>query len=112
MWGTGWSAAIPDGSYFLDVLYGPNRGQSNHARLSLPALDALHERQRAMPDGPERDALIQDALRLSLAYMPLKATAHPIENWMTHNRVTGFRPHPFVRDYWRYTDIEPLASAP
>ncbi len=112
MWGTGWSAAIPDGSYFLDVLYGPNKGQSNHARLSLPALDALHERQRAMPDGPERDALIQDALRLSLAYMPLKATAHPIENWMTHNRVTGFRPHPFVRDYWRYTDIEPLASAP
>jgi ABC-type transport system substrate-binding protein len=112
IWGTGWSAAIPDGSYFLDVLYGPNKGQSNHARMNLPAFDALHLRQRAMPDGPERDALIQEALRLSLAYMPVKATAHPIENWLSHGRVSGFRPHPFIRDYWRFTDIEPGASAP
>jgi ABC-type transport system substrate-binding protein len=112
MWGAGWSAAIPDGSYFLDLLYSSNKGQSNHARMNLPALDALHQRQRALPDGPERDALIQEALRLSLAYMPYKATAHPVENWMTHSRVKGFRPHPFIRDYWRFTDLELPATAP
>ena len=112
MWGTGWSAAIPDGSYFLDVLYSKNKGQSNHARFGLPALDALHERQRTMPDGPERDALIHDALRLSLAYMPLKATAHPIENWVAHGHVQGFRPHPFIRDYWRFTDVDAPGPAP
>jgi ABC-type transport system substrate-binding protein len=112
IWGTAWSAAIPDGSYFLDVLYGPNKGQSNHARMNLPEFNALHLRQRVMPDGPERDALIQDALRLSLAYMPVKATAHPIENWLSHGRVSGFRPHPFIRDYWRFTDVEPGTSAP
>jgi ABC-type transport system substrate-binding protein len=105
MWGTGWSAAIPDGSYFLDVLYSPNKGQSNHARFARPEVDALHERQRTMPDGPERDKLIHDALRLSLVYMPLKATAHPIENWVAHGHVQGFRPHPFIRDYWRFTDV-------
>ncbi|MDP1535422.1 MAG: ABC transporter substrate-binding protein, partial [Rubrivivax sp.] len=100
MWGTGWSAAIPDGSYFLEVLYGPNKGQSNHSRFNLPEYNQLHERQRAMADGPERDALIQQALRLSLAYMPLKATAHPIDSWLTHKQVLGYRPHPFIRDYW------------
>jgi ABC-type transport system substrate-binding protein len=110
MWGTGWSAAIPDGSYFLDVLYSKNKGQSNHARFGHPEVDALHERQRTMPDGPERDKLIHDALRLSLAYMPLKATAHPIENWVAHGHVQGFRPHPFIRDYWRFIDVN--APAP
>src|SRR5690606_32499676 len=73
MWGTGWSGALPDGGYFLDVLHGPNKGQSNHARFDLPAFDALYERQRRLPDGPERDALIQQALELSVAYMPIKA---------------------------------------
>jgi ABC-type transport system substrate-binding protein len=112
MWGTGWSAAIPDGSYFLDVLYSKNKGQSNHARFGHPEVDALHERQRTMPDGPERDKLIHDALRLSLVYMPLKATAHPIENWVAHGHVQGFRPHPFIRDYWRFTDVSGPGPAP
>jgi ABC-type transport system substrate-binding protein len=112
MWGTGWSAAIPDGSYFLDVLYSKNKGQSNHARFGHPEVDALHERQRTMPDGPERDMLIHDALRLSLVYMPLKATAHPIENWVAHGHVQGFRPHPFIRDYWRFIELSAPAPAP
>jgi len=112
MWGTGWSAAIPDGSYFLDVLYSKNKGQSNHARFGHPEVDALHERQRTMPDGPERDKLIHDALRLSLVYMPVKATAHPIENWVAHGHVQGFRPHPFIRDYWRFIDLSAPAPLP
>ena len=111
MWTTGWSAATPDGTYFLDTLSSRNKGQSNHSRFALPAVDALIDRQRAMPDGPERDALIQQALRLSLAYMPSKATTHLIENWVTTPRIVGFTPHPFVRDWWRFTDIEPEAVA-
>jgi len=110
MWTTGWAAALPDGSYFLDVLYGGNKGQSNHARFDLAEFNALHERQRAMPDGPERDALIQQALKLSLAYMPLKATAHPAGTWLTQPGLVGYRPHPFIRDTWRYVDIEPAAA--
>ncbi len=110
MWGTGWSGALPDGGYFLDVLYGPNAGQANHARFKLPAFDALYEKQRALPDGPERDALIQEALRLSVAYMPIKATGHVIGQWVSHAKVQGYKPHPFVRDYWRYLDVD--AAAP
>ena len=111
MWTTGWSAATPDGSYFLDTLNSRNKGQSNHSRFSRPEVDALIERQRVLPDGPERFALMQQALRLSLAYMPSKATAHHVETWLTSPRVTGFVPHPFIRDYWRFTDIEPEVAA-
>jgi ABC-type transport system substrate-binding protein len=111
MWTTGWSAATPDASYFLDTLHSRNKGQSNHSRFSLPAMDALIERQRVLPDGPERQALVRDAMRLMVAYMPNKSTSHHVENWVMNARVTGFAQHPFVRDYWRFTDIEPETAA-
>jgi len=106
MWGTGWAAAIPDATYFLDVLYGPNKGQSNHARFDLAAFNEINLKQRVMADGPEREKLVQQALKLSLAYMPIKTTAHPINSWLTHSHVHGYMPHPFIRDYWRYMDVD------
>ena len=112
MWSTGWSGALPDGGYFLDVMYGGTKGQANHARFDLPAYNALYEKQRSLPDGPERDALTQQALRLSLAYMPVKARGHTIATWLTHARVQGYMPHPFMRDFWRYVDVDDAALAP
>lgn len=109
MWSTGWSGALPDGGYFLDVLYAGNKGQSNHSRFDLPAFNRLYEQQRSLPDGPERDALTQQALRLSLAYMPIKVRGHNIETWLTQSHVRGFVRHPFIRDYWRYLDVEGTA---
>ncbi len=110
MWTTGWSAALPDGGYFLDVLYGPNKGMSNHSRFDLPAFNALYERQRVLPDGPERDALIAKALALSVAYMPVKATGWVRQAWVAHPQVQGYVPHPFIRDYWRYLDVAARAE--
>jgi ABC-type transport system substrate-binding protein len=112
MWGTGWSAALPDASYFLDALYGPNKGQSNHARFDLPAFNALHEQQRELPDGPERDALIAKALRLSVAYMPLKATGTLKASYLAQPRVVGYVQHPYTRDYWRFADVDDARGAP
>jgi ABC-type transport system substrate-binding protein len=107
MWTTGWSAAIPDGNYFMDLLYGPNKGQANASRFNLPAFDVLHERQRVLPDGPERDALIHQGMKLALAYMPYKASGHDIQTWLMQPAVQGYMPHPFMRDFWRYVDLAP-----
>ena len=112
MWTTGWSAAIPDGTYFMDLMYGPNKGQSNNARFNLPAFNELYERQRVLPDGPERDALIQQGLKLGLAYMPYKASGHDLLTWLMQPRVQGYVPHPFMRDFWRHVDVAPVATAP
>ncbi len=112
MWSTGWSGALPDGGYFLDVLYAGNKGQSNHARFDLPGYNKLYEQQRSLPDGLERDALTQQALRLSLAYMPIKVRGHNIETWLTQSHVRGFVRHPFIRDFWRYVDVGDAATAP
>jgi ABC-type transport system substrate-binding protein len=112
MWTTGWSAAIPDGTYFMDLLYGKNKGQANYARFDLPAFDALHLRQRVMPDGPERDALIQQGMKIALAYMPYVASGHDVQTWLVQPRVRGYVPHPFIRDFWRHVDVVVDTAAP
>lgn len=68
----------------LDLLYGRNKGMANHARFGLPTFAALYERQRAVPDGPERDALMGEATRLSSARMPYKDSVHAAVSWVMH----------------------------
>jgi ABC-type transport system substrate-binding protein len=106
MWGVGWSASIPDAEDFLSLAYGPNKGQSNHARFDLPAYNRLFERLRTLPDGPERSAGITEAKKLLSAYMPYKDHVHRIFTDMTHPWVVGYHRNIFVRDFWRYVDID------
>lgn len=106
MWGVAWSATTPDASYMLDLLYGPSAGQNNHARFNLPAYNALFERQAALPDGPEREALIRDMAKLTMAYMPMKLTNHRLLTDLQHPWVVGYRRHPFLRENWRFMSIE------
>jgi ABC-type transport system substrate-binding protein len=109
MWGVGWSAAQPDGDTFLALAYGPNRGQSNHARFDLPAFNALYEKQRQMPDGPDRQAMMDEAKKLLVAYMPYKVHVHRIFSDMTQPWVLGYHRNIFVRDFWTYVDIDTAA---
>ena len=50
----GWNADYPDAENFMQLLYGPNVGQENHARFSLPEFDKLYEAAYKLPDSPER----------------------------------------------------------
>jgi ABC-type transport system substrate-binding protein len=105
MWGVGWSVG-PDAEGFLVLGYGPNKGQSNHSRFDLPEFNALFERQRVLPDGPERQALIDQAKRLTVAYMPYKAHAHRIWTDMAQPWVKGYHRNIFVREFWKYVDVD------
>ena len=106
MWGVGWSAGAPDGDTFLALGYGPNKGGANHARFNLPAFNKLYEKQRELPDGPERMALMQEAQRLMVAYMPYKVHVHRIFNDLAQPWVVGYSRNIFVRDFWKYVDVD------
>ena len=106
MWRVGWSAAQPDGDTFLALGYGPNKGQANHARFDLAAYNRIYAAQRQLPDGPERERLFHDAKRLFVAWAPYKFVGHRIETSVMHPWLIGFRRHPFMRDFWKYVDIE------
>jgi ABC-type transport system substrate-binding protein len=106
MWGVGWSAGQPDADTFLALGYGPNKGQANHARFDLKAFNELYERQRMLPDGPERQALLDQAKKIMIAYMPYKVHVHRITTDLWHPWVLGFDRNIFVRDFWKYVDID------
>jgi ABC-type transport system substrate-binding protein len=105
MWGVGWSGG-PDGDAFMVLGYGPNKGQSNHARFDLPAYNEVFERQRVLPDGPERAALFDEAKRLMVAYMPYKVHVHRIWTDLSQPWVTGYHRNVFVREFWKYVDVD------
>jgi ABC-type transport system substrate-binding protein len=107
MWGVGWSASAPDGDTFLALGYGPNAGQANLGRFNLPEYNRAYERQRALPDGPERAALMHEAKKILIAYMPFKAHVHRTFTDMAHPWVVGARRNIFVRDFWKYVDVDP-----
>ncbi len=111
MWGVGWSAGQPDADTFLALGYGPNKGQANHARFDLAAFNELYERQRVLPDGPERAALIEQAKKLLIAYMPYKVHVHRITTDLWQPWVLGFDRNIFVRDFWKYIDIDAALQA-
>ena len=110
MWGYGWTAGSPDGTYFLDLGYGPNKGGANHSRFDLPAFNELHRKQAVLADGPQRDAVMREANLLFTAYMPYKFTTHRINLDLTQPWLVGYRRHPFLRDWWRYVDIDDGAA--
>ncbi|HSW03431.1 ABC transporter substrate-binding protein [Aquabacterium sp.] len=107
IWGYGWTAASPDGAFFLGLAYGPNASESNDARFALPAFDRLYERQRVLPDGPERAALMREGKNLMVAYMPYKVHGHRIQADLLQPWLHNYWRHPFMRDIWRYLDIAP-----
>jgi ABC-type transport system substrate-binding protein len=106
MWGVGWNAGNPDGQNFLELGYGPNKGQANHARFDLPAFNALYERQAMLPNGPERLKLMQEAARLMVAYMPYKIHVHRIWTDLAQPWVKGFHASHFRNLFWKYVDID------
>ena len=105
MWSFNWSGPAPDCDFFLGLGYGPNADQSNDARFRLPAYDRLYERQRVLPDGPERLALIGQATRTLLAYMPYLPHYHLVQTILSQPRVRVHRRHPFLGDWGRYSEV-------
>jgi ABC-type transport system substrate-binding protein len=109
MWGFAWNGG-PDGDFFLSLAYGPNAEQNNDARFRLPAFDRLYERQKVLPDGAERLALMRAATKLMLAYVPYIAHAHEVTNDLYHAHVRGPLRHPFNADWWRWLDVASVAA--
>jgi ABC-type transport system substrate-binding protein len=107
MWGFAWSATSPDGGYLLSTAYGPNSSESNDARFALPAYDRVFERVLSMPDSAEREALMRRAKDLLAAYMPYKAHSHRIAMDLVQPGTRHYWRHPFMRDIWRFVDVEP-----
>ena len=110
MFSSGWSGPMPDGEYFMGVLYGPNSGQSNQSRFDHPEFNRLFAQAAQIPDGPERHELYRRMNRILFAYAPLRPTLTPIETALMQPLVVGYRKHPVMREFWKFIDLDAGAA--
>ena len=89
-----WIADYPDGDNFMQLMYGPNTGQSNNGCARIPEYDKLYERTVKMPSGPERDRL----------YMDMMISRY--RNQLVQPRIQGYRKHPILHSQWQYLDVK------
>ena len=106
MWRVGSAATRPDGQQALQRLYGPELGNANLARFKLKAFDEVFERMTVLPDGPEREALFEQAKRLAVAYAPYKVHLHQYGDVLAQPWLMGYRRPVFWYDWWHLADID------
>ena len=106
MWGLGFAASSPDGGGILSLAYGPGKGEGNLSRFENAEFDRLYQKQQLMADGPERLAIMQQLVKIMVAYMPYKFSTHRIRTDMIQPWLIGYRRHPTSRGFWRYVDID------
>ena len=105
-----WIADYPDAQNFLQLLYGPNTGQSNESEFKLPEYDRLYEKSLGLPDSPERNALYREMNRLLLAYAPWRLGVHRIFNHLQWPWVKGYKKHPILYTNFKWLDIDVAAQ--
>ncbi len=105
-----WIADYPDAQNFLQLLYGPNTGQSNESEFKLPEYDRLYEKSLGLPDSPERNALYREMNRLLLAYAPWRLGVHRVFNHLQWPWVKGYKKHPILYTNFKWLDIDVAAQ--
>jgi ABC-type transport system substrate-binding protein len=106
MWRVGLSADTPDGQPVLDRGSSAHIGGQNLSRFKNAEFDAIHNKMRVLPDGPERLQLFNEAKRLLIAYAPYKWGVHRIHTDIAQPWLHGYRRAPYWTDWWQYVDID------
>ncbi|HTS22629.1 MAG TPA: ABC transporter substrate-binding protein [Casimicrobiaceae bacterium] len=107
MWGSAWVADYPDGENFMQLSYGPNIHQSNHACYESAAYDALYVKMKSMPDSPERNRLFLLMARQMEVDSVWKLGVSRYRNVLVSPQLKGYRYHPILVNAWEYMDLDP-----
>jgi ABC-type transport system substrate-binding protein len=105
VWHVGGMSASPDSQGALQRYDGTQIGGQNMARFKRPEFDAIYKKLSELPDGPERDALFNEAKRIAVTWMPYRIRYHTFITDMAHAEVIGYRRPLFWQDWWQYVDI-------
>ena len=109
----GWNADYPDPENFLFLLYGAqskvkNQGE-NAANYENPEYDRLFERMKAMPDSPERQAIIERMLAILQHDSPwvwgFYEKAYTLQHGWLYNR----KPGKIIRNTLKYQRVDVAA---
>jgi oligopeptide transport system substrate-binding protein len=94
----------------MQLLYGPNTGQSNNACYQSPQFDENYKKSRSMPDSPERNKLYREMARLMETDTPWMLADSRYRNVLQQPHVVGYKKHPVMHAEWLYIDFDPKAK--
>ena len=106
MWGSAWAADYPDGENFLQLLYGPNSGQSNNSCYDSPVFNKLYETSLKMPDSPDRNKLYTLMVRQMEYDGTWRLGIARKRSTLIHQGILGYKKHPMLHAEWKHMDID------
>ena len=107
MWQASWTADYPDGDNFMQLLYGPNTGESNNGCYESKAYDALYEKSLTLPPtSVERNNLFIDMSRQIEVDGAWNLHSSPIRNQLIRPWVKGYKKHPILQAEFVYMDVD------
>jgi len=107
MWGSAWTADYPDGDNFMQLLYGPNTGQSNNGCYESKGFDAFYAKSIRMPNSPERNHLFLEMTRQMEVEGAWSLHVSRERNQLLRPWVKGYKKHPILHAEFQYMDLEP-----
>jgi ABC-type transport system substrate-binding protein len=105
VWGQGWIADYPDGDNFVQLLYGPNVGQSNPGCYESAAFDKFYRASRAIPNSPERNILFLEMTRQMEVDAAWSLHVSRMRNEVIRPWILGYKKHPVLQADWMYLDV-------
>ncbi|MDR2093348.1 MAG: ABC transporter substrate-binding protein [Azoarcus sp.] len=109
----GWNADYPDPENLLFLLHGPQGkadGQGNNAANYRNAeYDRLFERMKILPDGPERQTVIDRMTDILRHDAPWVFWHHPKAYSLQHGWLYNRKPGNIVRNTLKYQRLDPAA---
>ncbi len=106
----GWNADYPDPENFLFLLYGPQsrvrHGGENSVNYANPQFDRLFEQMKNMPNGPERQAIIDEMVGILRVDAPWIWGLHPKRFSLVHGWLGNIKPNQMARNGLKYQRLD------
>lgn len=106
----GWNADYPDPENMLFLLHGPQGKVKYHGQNASnyvnPEFDALFERMKTLPDGPQRQAAIDRMVAILQHDAPWLFGFHPLSYSLQHGWLHNRKPGSIVRNGLKYQRID------
>ncbi|HTP62323.1 MAG TPA: ABC transporter substrate-binding protein [Burkholderiales bacterium] len=108
----GWSADYPDPENFMFLLHGPQSrakyGGENASNYANPEFDALFERMRNMPNGPERQQIIDRMTEIFRHDAPWLGGYHPKNFALFHSWLGNAKVNEISDNKLKYLKVDPV----
>ena len=111
----GWLADYPDPENFLFLLYGPNGkvkfGGENAANYANPKFDVLFDKMKNLPNGPQRQKVIDQMVALVRQDSPWIWGFHAKDFYLNHVWMRISKPNAMANNKLKYERIDPNLRA-